>query len=467
MTTPPAPDDSLLAWLLEHRSRFEDELKALLRIESVSTDPAYADRVAACAERVASDLRAIGVEDVEVVATPGNPIVVASHVVDPDAPTLLVYGHYDVQPADPVELWDSPPFEPTERDGRLYARGAIDDKGQVHLHLKALEARLRSGAGLPVNVKLVIEGEEEVGSPNLADFLAANADRLACDAVVVSDTGMMAPGVPTIATGLRGIAYLEVHVQGPKSDLHSGEYGGAVVNPANALAGIIAALKDDDGRVAIPGFYDDVRPVTAADRERLANLPHSDDELLAETGAPALGGEKGYSSLERIGFRPTLDVNGLLSGYTGEGAKTVLPAKAMAKISMRLVADQDPNEIERLFNEHVRSIAPEGVTVTIRPHHGGHPWAADPTHPVFEAAAAALRETFGRDPVYVREGGSIPIIPLFERTFGAPVLLLGFGLPGSNLHAPNEWIDLATYHQGIETVARFYDEAARMGIGAG
>lgn len=466
MITPPVSDDSLHAWLLEHRSRFEDELKALLRIESVSTDPAYRERVAACAEQVAADLRAIGVDDVEVVATPGNPIVVASHVVDPAAPTLLVYGHYDVQPTDPVELWDSPPFEPTERDGRLYARGAVDDKGQVHLHIKALEARLRSGAGLPVNVKLVIEGEEEVGSPNLAEFLAANAERLACDVVVVSDTGMMAPGLPTIATGLRGITYLEVHVQGPKGDLHSGEYGGAVVNPANALAGIIAALKDDDGRVTIPGFYDEVRPVTAADRERLSALPHSDSELLTETGAPALGGEKGYSSLERIGFRPTLDVNGLLSGYTGEGAKTVLPAKAMAKISMRLVADQDPERVERLFTEHVRSIAPEGVTVTIRPHHSGHPWAADPTHPVFEAAAAALRQTFGRDPVYVREGGSIPIIPLFEQTFGAPVLLLGFGLPGSNLHAPNEWIDLATYHQGIETVARFYDGVAAIGAGS-
>jgi acetylornithine deacetylase/succinyl-diaminopimelate desuccinylase-like protein len=460
---PPPHDDALSAWLSEHGARFEDELKGLLRIESVSTDPAYAETLAECAERVAADLRALGVEDVEVVATPGNPIVVASHVVDPDAPTLLIYGHYDVQPADPVELWDSPPFEPTVRDGRLYARGAIDDKGQVHLHLKALEARLRSGTGLPVNVKLVIEGEEEIGSPNLADFLAANAERLACDAVVVSDTGMLAPGVPTIAVGLRGIAYLEVHVEGPKGDLHSGEYGGAVVNPANALASIVAALKDDDGRVAIPGFYDAVRPVTDADREQLAALPHSEDDLLTETGAPALGGEAGYSSLERIGFRPTLDVNGLLSGYTGEGAKTVLPAKAMAKISMRLVPDQDPTEIERLFTEHVKSLSPEGVRVTIRPHHGGLPWVADPKHPVFEAAASALRRTFGRDPVYVREGGSIPIIPLFERTFGAPVVLLGFGLPGSNLHAPNEWIDLATYHQGIETVARFYDEVALVG----
>jgi acetylornithine deacetylase/succinyl-diaminopimelate desuccinylase-like protein len=457
------PNRHMSAWLSEHRARFEDELKALLRIESVSTDPAYARQVAACAERVAADLRAIGVDDVAVVGTPGNPIVVASQVVDAGAPTLLIYGHYDVQPADPVELWDSPPFEPTERNGRLYARGAVDDKGQVHLHIKALEARLRSGAGLPVNVKLVIEGEEEIGSPSLATFLEANAERLACDAVIVSDTGMMAPGVPTIAVGLRGIAYVEVHVQGPKGDLHSGEYGGAVVNPANALAEIIAVLRDADGRVAIPGFYDHVRPVTDADRERLAALPHSDEELLAETGAPALGGETGYSNLERIGFRPTLDVNGLLSGYTGEGAKTVLPAMAMAKISMRLVPDQDPKDIERLFTEHVRSLAPEGVTLTVKPHHGGLPWAADPAHPVFEAAAAALRRTFGRDPVYVREGGSIPIIPLFERTFGAPVLLLGFGLPGSNLHAPNEWIDLATYHQGIETVARFYDEVAAVG----
>lgn len=453
-------DTHLSAWLTEHRARFEDELTTLLTIESISTDPAYAEQVAACAAHLAAELRTIGVEDVEIVTTPGNPIVVASHVVDPDAPTLLIYGHYDVQPADPLELWDSPPFAPTERDGRLYARGAVDDKGQVHLHMKALEARLRSGAGLPVNVKLVLEGEEEIGSPNLATFLASSADRLASDAVIVSDTGMMAPGVPTIAVGLRGIAYMEVRVQGPKSDLHSGEYGGAVVNPANALAEIIAALRDEDGRVTIPGFYEKVRPVTEQDRARLAALPHSDEELRVETGAPALDGERGYSSLERIGFRPTLDVNGLLSGYTGEGAKTVLPARAMAKISMRLVPDQDPKEIERLFRDHVISLAPEGVRVSVTPHHGGHPWAADPEHPVFEAAAAALRQTFGRDPVYVREGGSIPIIPLFEQTFGAPVLLLGFGLPGSNLHAPNEWIDLATYHKGIETVARFYDEVA-------
>ena len=455
-------DTVLTSYLSAHADRFVEEMKELLRIPSISPELEYAAQVAECAEKLKADLEAIGMEDVEVVPTGGNPIVVAAHVVDPAAPTLLIYGHYDVQPVDPVELWDSPPFEPTERDGRLYARGAIDDKGQVHLHIKALEARLKSGVGLPVNVKLVIEGEEEVGSEHLADFLENNADRLACDAVIVSDTGMLAPGVPTIAVGLRGIAYLEVHVQGPKGDLHSGEYGGAVVNPANALAEIIAALKDDDNRVTVPGFYDDVRPVTDADRERLAELPHSDAELIEQTGVPALDGERGYSTLERLGFRPTCDVNGLLSGFTGQGAKTVLPAKAMAKISMRLVPDQDPKDIERKFTEYVKSLAPEGVTVTVKPFHGGLPWAADPTGPVFEAAAAALRETFGRDPVYVREGGSIPIIPLFERTFEAPVLLLGFGLPGSNLHAPNEWIDLETYHKGIETVARFYDEAAAL-----
>lgn len=458
-------EDQLTEYLERHRDRFVEELKELLRIESVSTDPSRASGVAECARKVADDLRAAGVADVEVVTTAGNPIVVGSHVVDPDAPTLLVYGHYDVQPEDPVELWASPPFDPTEREGRLYARGAIDDKGQVHLHIKALEARLASGAGLPVNVKLVIEGEEEVGSTHLAAFLDENADRLACDAVVVSDTGMIAPDTPTVAVGLRGLAYLEVHVQGPKGDLHSGEYGGAVVNPANALAEIIAALKDDEGRVTIPGFYDEVRPVTDDDRERLAAQPHDDAELIERTGVPALGGEEGYSTLERLGFRPTLDVNGLLSGYTAEGAKTVLPAKAMAKISMRLVPDQDPATIESQFIDHVQALAPEGVSVDVRRHHGGLPWAADPDHPVFEAAAAALRRTFGRDPIYVREGGSIPIIPLFERTFGAPVLLLGFGLPGSNLHAPNEWIDLATYHKGIETVARFYDEVAGMDPG--
>ncbi len=459
-----ATDPSLVAWLSDNRDRFEQEMADLLRIPSISTESEYTESVAECAEKVAADLRAIGIAEVEVVATDGNPIVVAQHIVDPSSPTLLIYGHYDVQPVDPVELWDSPPFEPTRRDGRMYARGAIDDKGQVHMHIKALEARLATGLGLPVNVKLVIEGEEEVGSTNLEAFLAANAERLACDAVVVSDTGMLGKGVPSIATGLRGLAYMEVHVQGPAGDLHSGGFGGAVVNPANALAEIIAGLKDGDGRVTIPGFYDRVRDISDADRLNMEQLPYSDEAFRAETGAPELGGEAGFTTLERLGFRPTCDVNGMLSGFTGEGAKTVLPAKAMAKISMRLVPDQDPDEIARLFTEHVLQSAPAGVTVEVRPHHGGWPWAANPSDPVFDAASDALQAAFGSEPVYFREGGSIPIIPLFEQTFGAPVLLLGFGLPGSNLHAPNEWIDLDTYHQGIETIARFYDAVAeRMG----
>jgi len=451
-------------FLSEHRARFEEELKDLLRIPSISTDPAHLQDIVACAEHIAASLRTMGIEDVEVVPTPGNPIVVAQRIVDPSVPTLLVYGHYDVQPVDPVELWDSPPFEPTERDGRLYGRGTVDDKGQVHIHLKAIEARLATGAGIPVNLKLVIEGEEEIGSPNLETFLRENADRLACDAVVISDTGMLAEGMPTIAVGLRGLAYMEIFVDGPATDLHSGSYGGGVANPANALAEIIASLKDENGRITIPGFHDAVRPITDADKADMAALPFTDEDFLQETGSPSVAGEAGFTTLERLGYRPTLDVNGMLSGFTGEGAKTVLPAKAMAKVSMRLVPDQDPDAISRLFAEYVESIAPEGVTVTVRSHHGGQPWAANPESPVFGAAAAALEKAFDAEPVFMREGGSIPIVPLFQEMFDAPVVLLGFSLPGANLHAPNEWIDLATYHMGIATIANLYDEVASRGV---
>ena len=452
------------AYLAANRQRFEEELKNLLRIPSVSTDPARSADVVACAEHIAESLRSMGIDDVELVPTAGNPIVVGQHLVDPSAPTLLVYGHYDVQPEDPIELWDSPPFEPTERDGRLYGRGTVDDKGQVHIHMKAIEARLATGAGIPVNLKLLIEGEEEIGSPNLETFLRENVDRLACDAVIISDTGMLAKGMPTIAVGLRGLAYMEVFVKGPATDLHSGSYGGGVANPANVLAEIIAALKDKNGHITIPGFYDVVRPITDADRADMEALPFTDEEFIEETGVPALAGEAGFTTLERLGYRPTLDVNGMLSGFTGEGAKTVLPAKAMAKISMRLVADQDPDTISRLFSQYVEAIAPAGVTVEVRAHHGGRPWAADPDSPVFEAAAAALRIAFEAEPVFMREGGSIPIVPLFQETFDAPVVLLGFSLPGANLHAPNEWIDLDTYHKGIATIAALYDEVAARGV---
>jgi len=450
--------------LRSQREGFESELFDFLRIPSVSTERRYASDVARCAEWLAGAMREAGLDDVEVIPTDGNPFVVGEKIVDPEAPTLLVYGHYDVQPVDPEELWDTPPFEPSVRNGRVYARGTNDDKGQVYMHIKALETRVKGTAGLPVNVKLCIEGEEEIGSMHLEAFLRSHADRLACDAVIISDTGMLGVGIPSITTGLRGITYMEVTVDGPAGDLHSGSYGGAVVNPAFALAGMIAQLKDAQGRVTIPGFYDRVRPMSERERADVADLPFTDEEFIEETGAPALGGEEGYSTLERLWYRPALDVNGMISGFTGEGSKTVLPATARAKISMRLVADQDPEEIADLFTRHFRALAPEGVTVRVAALHGGRPWAGNPDSPLFEAAAGALQESFGRPPVYIREGGSIPIVPLFEEVLRGPVLLLGFAPPGGNAHAPNEWMDLETYHLGIETIARLYDEVAQRGV---
>jgi acetylornithine deacetylase/succinyl-diaminopimelate desuccinylase-like protein len=446
---------TLAKYLAEQADAFEAELAEFLRIPSVSTETRYRKDVARCAGWLAERIEKSGVKTVEVIETEGNPFVVAEHVVNPDLPTLLVYGHYDVQPVDPEELWTSPPFEPTVRDGRLYARGTNDDKGQ---------ARLKTGVGMPVNVKFVFEGEEEIGSEHLEGFLRDHAHRLSCDAVVISDTGMLALDVPSIGTGLRGIAYMEVFVDGPSGDLHSGSYGGAVVNPALALAGILSRLKDDDGRVTVPGFYDRVRPMTEAQRAAVRELPFTDEEFREETGVSTLGGETGYTTLERLWYRPALDVNGMISGFTGEGAKTVLPATARAKVSMRLVPDQDPDEIAELFTKHVQALAPAGVRVRVKAHHGGRPWAADPDSPVFEAASAALEASFGRKPVYIREGGSIPIVPLFEEIFGGPVLLLGFAPPGGNAHAPNEWMDLSVYHKGIETIARLYDEIAHRGI---
>lgn len=456
--------DRLSSYLQEQGARFEEELKEFLRIPSVSNEGEYAEDVRRCAEHLADRVRAAGVENAEVVQTDGNPFVVGDLVVDPAAPTILVYGHYDVQPVDPLDLWTSPPFEPTVRDGRIYARGANDDKGQVYMHLKAIESRLASGAGMPVNVKLCIEGEEEIGSTHLEGFLKSQADRLSCDAVVISDTGMLGSDIPSIGTGLRGITYLEIFIDGPAGDLHSGSYGGAIVNPALALAQILARLKDADGKVTVPGFYDRVRPMTDAEREQVRGLPFSDSEFLEETGAPAVGGEAGFTTLERLWYRPALDVNGMISGFTGEGSKTVLPAAARAKVSMRLVADQDPDEIADLFTRHVESLVPSGVRLRVEKLHGGRPWAADPASPLFEAAAAALESAFGRPPVYIREGGSIPIVPLFEEIFRGPVLLLGFAPPGGNAHAPNEWMDLETFHRGIDTIARLYDEIAVRGV---
>ena len=439
--------------------RIHDELFELLRIPSVSARSEHAGDVRRAAEWMRNALARIGL-DASVIPTAGHPVVLGEWRKAPGAPTLLVYGHYDVQPAEPLELWESAPFEPTIRDGRIYARGAVDDKGQLFLHVKALEAHLAVRGKLPVNVIVLAEGEEEVGSEHLERFVAEHAKRLAADAVVISDSSMFAPGQPSILSSLRGLAYFQIDVMGPSVDLHSGSYGGAVVNPATALARIIATFHDDNGHIAIPGFYDAVRDWGDSARDAIRRLPFDEAAFQHETGASALGGEGGYSTLERIWTRPTCEVNGLLSGYTGEGAKTVLPSKAMAKVSCRLVPDQDPENIGRLLESHVRRVAPTGVEIQVRHLHGGRPWRAELEGPVFDAARRALAAAFGREPVIVGEGGSIPVVGDFQRILGTPVLLMGFGLPGENAHAPNEWMSDENFVKGTKAVAAFWDELA-------
>jgi len=411
------------------------------------------------------EMRRIGLQRVEVAETGGHPIAYGEWLGAPGAPTVLVYGHYDVQPVDPLELWERGPFEPLVKDGRILARGAADDKGQIHLHLKAAEALLASRGSLPVNVKYLFEGEEEITSVHLDRWLEANRDRLAADLVVISDTGFFDGNLPAITVGLRGIMYAQIDVGGPTVDLHSGVYGGAVANPANALCQIVAALKGPDGVVQIPGFYDDVVPLSDEDRRALASLPFDEEAFRQAAGVPALVGEAGYTTLERRGARPTLDVNGLWGGFTGEGSKTIIPAHAHAKVSCRLVARQDPDRIFQLFEAFVRSVAPQGVTVDVRYLGGGRPTLTPIDHPATRAAARALEAVFGRAPVYIREGGSIPIAASFESVLGAPVVLLGFTPPNDNAHAPNEWMDLANYEGGIRTVVRYWDELAAVGRG--
>ena len=457
MTAVPADLD---AYLATHRERITHELFDFLRIPSVSARSEHDADTARAAEWTANSLRAAGLS-ATVHPTAGHPVVVGEWRGAPaGAPTVLVYGHYDVQPAEPLELWTSPAFEPTVRDGRLYARGSVDDKGQLFLHIKALEAHLQARGHLPVNVIVLAEGEEEVGSEHLAPFIQAHAEQLACDAVVISDSAMFAAGLPSILSSLRGLAYFQIDVQGPAQDLHSGSYGGAVVNPAMALAQILATFHAANGRIAIPGFYDKVAEWPAHVREQMKSLPFDEERFRAETGAPSLGGEKGYSVLERLWTRPTCEVNGLLSGYTGEGAKTVLPAKAMAKVSCRLVPDQDPSEIETLMKAHVARVAPAGVTVTVTHLHGGRPWRAELNGPLFDAARRALAAAFGREPVITGEGGSIPVVGDFARILGAPVLLVGFGLPGENAHAPDEWMSMENFTTGMRAIATLWDELA-------
>ena len=451
----------LLDFIDSHAPRFRDELFSFLRIPSVSARSEHDADVGQAAEWLRDQMARCGLE-ATIHPTEGHPVVLGEYrKAGIGARTILVYGHYDVQPAEPLDLWDSPPFEPTLRDGKIFARGSVDDKGQLYLHLKALEAYLAVHGSLPVNVIVLAEGEEEVGSENLAPFVEAHAERLACDGVVISDSSMFAPGLPSILSSLRGLAYFQIDVDGPATDLHSGSYGGAVVNPAMALARILATFHDAEGRVAIPGFYDAVRAWETAVREQMRSLPFDEGAFRHETGASALGGEVGYTTLERIWTRPTCEVNGLLSGYTGEGAKTVLPAKAMAKVSCRLVPDQDPDTVEQLIKAHVAAVQPAGVTVTVTALHGGRPWRGELAGPLFEAGSAALERAFGRAPVIVGEGGSIPVVHDFARVLGAPVLLMGFGLPGENAHAPNEWMSDANYIGGIKAAALLWEELGR------
>jgi acetylornithine deacetylase/succinyl-diaminopimelate desuccinylase-like protein len=442
-----------------NKTRIQSELFEFLRIPSVSAKSEHNDDTKRCAEWLSGQLTRIGLKT-KIHPTPGHPIVVGEWRGAPGAKTVLIYGHYDVQPAEPLNLWESPPFEPSIRGGKLFARGSVDDKGQLYLHVKALESHLANAGKLPVNVIVLAEGEEEVGSVNLEKFIVDHAKELACDCVIISDSTMFAPGLPSILSSLRGLAYFEINVQGPSGDLHSGIYGGAVVNPAMALAQILATMHDKNGRVAIKGFYGDVRDWGKKARSAMKKLPFKDKNFLAEVGAPALGGEKGYTTLEKLWMRPTCEVNGLLSGYTGEGAKTVLPAKAMAKVSCRLVPDQSPEKIEKLMAAHVKRVAPKGVLVTVEHLHGGRPWRSEPKGKFFEAARDALRDAWGKEPVVTGEGGSIPVVGDFERILKAPVLLIGFGLPGENAHAPNEWISMENFEKGMVAMAGMY---SRMG----
>jgi acetylornithine deacetylase/succinyl-diaminopimelate desuccinylase-like protein len=449
----------ILGLLDSNRERHFYELCELLRIPSVSTDPERKGDVKRCAEAVAARLQRAGIQS-EIVPTAGHPVVYGEWLQAAGKPTVLVYGHYDVQPPDPLELWTSPPFEPTVREGQLYARGSADDKGQFFIHVAAAEAHLQTSGRLPVNLKFVLEGEEEVGSPNLEPFVQQNRDKLAADVVMISDTPFFARGMPTICTGLRGLAYLELRMSAANRDLHSGTYGGAVRNPAEELARLIARLKDDQGRILIPGFYDQVRQLSAREREEYARLPFDEAAYAADLGVEALHGEAGYSTLERVSARPTLEVNGLLSGWTGAGSKTVLPNKAMAKVSMRLVADQDPEKIAQLFTRHLESLVPRGARLEVLNLHGGRPFLADINHPAVQATARALERAFGQRPVFSREGGTIPIAASFKQHLGLTSVFMGIGVPDENLHAPNEHLDLDNFYGGIRASALFLKEYA-------
>ncbi len=449
------------SYISEHKDRFLNELIELLKIPSISADSAYKNDVLKTADAIKISLEKAGCDAVEICETDGYPIVYGEKIIDKNLPTILVYGHYDVQPADPIELWDSAPFEPiikkTEKhpDGAIFARGACDDKGQMYMHVKAMEF-MSSTNQLPCNVKFMIEGEEEIGSANLATFVKNNQEKLKNDVILISDTGMIANDVPSITTGLRGLSYVEVEVTGPNRDLHSGLYGGAVANPINVLTKMIASLHDENNHITIPGFYDKVENLSKEERSDMAKAPFSLENYKKALDIDAVYGEEGYTTNERNSIRPTLDVNGIWGGYMGEGAKTVIASKAYAKISMRLVPHQDWNEITQLFKTHFENIAPKGVTVKVTPHHGGQGYVT-PTNSVgYKAASKAYQDTFGKTPIPQRSGGSIPIVALFEQELKSKTILMGFGLDSDAIHSPNEHFGVWNYLKGIETIPLFY-----------
>ncbi|HIP36681.1 MAG TPA: dipeptidase [Crocinitomix sp.] len=455
------------SYIQSKKEEFLNQLIDLLKIPSVSADPAYANDVKKTAQFLKNEFNRIGLDNVEIFSTAGHPIVYAEKIIDNNLPTVLVYGHYDVQPADPIDLWDSPPFEPVVKkteihpQGAIFARGACDDKGQMFMHVKAVEAMLQANE-LPCNVKFMIEGEEEVGSENLETFIKANINKLKADVILVSDTGMIANDVPSITTGLRGLSYVEVEVTGPNRDLHSGLYGGAVANPINILTKMIASLHNEHNHITIPNFYDKVVELSDEERAEMAKAPFNENDYCKALNIDETYGEDGYSTIERATIRPTLDVNGIWGGYTGEGAKTVIASKAYAKISMRLVPNQNSDEITKLFKTHFEAIAPKSVKVKVTPHHGGEPSVTEITSTEYKAASLALEESFGKKPIPVRSGGSIPIVAMFESVLGLKTILMGFGLDSDAIHSPNEHYGLFNYYKGIETIPLFYKHYAKL-----
>lgn len=450
--------EQVLNYLAQNRDRYLAELKEFIAIPSVSSQSQHNADMQKCAEWISGQMNSIGMQNVQIMPTGGHPVVYSEWLGAPGKPTVLLYGHYDVQPVDPVNLWTTPPFEMTERDGNLYARGTADDKGQVYIHLKGIEALMKHNGGLPVNLKMLIEGEEEVGSANLDKFVKAHKELLKADLVLISDSSMFAKGVPSICYSLRGLSYLEIEVTGPKSDLHSGSFGGSVHNPIQALAELIASLHDKNGKITIPGFYKDVRPLSKKERDAFKKLPFSEKQYAKDLGVKQLYGEKGFSSLERVWARPTLECNGIWGGYIGEGAKTVLPAKAFAKISCRLVPDQKSDKIAKLVEKHLKKIAPKTIDIQVRNLHGGEAAITPIESPGVQAAVAALEKGFGKKPLYQREGGSIPIVVQFKELLGIDTVLLGFGLPDENAHAPNEFINMDNFFGGIRTSVHFFNE---------